>query len=656
MEAMPRVTRGVEGRGDASYGGRLRQWFDAALQAVRAPGRWGPAVEVGVILGWAFWLGRPYLNFNPAIWPLGREFGFQLQSHHLWTWLRECGLCALWNGGVNGGSPAFADTYGAPLHPLVALTTFFWGALTSGKLMVPLSFFLAGVAQWWIARSMGLGLAARLWAGLAAAVGGHIAGRMELPGIPIAISTASTSLALAALIDLGLSGRRRSAVLLGLMGALAIVSGQGYLQAALIGWAPLLLIFILDDRLRPRPVWREFALGLGLALLLAGVFLVPLIHFLPEFGKDGDELFRAAQPLEYIPLNLVIRDIDFMKAAILGKLGLPHLYNIYVGWVPIVLGALALLLARRSDWRPLAFLILGSLVSLLLASALPFRWLVEHLRWLALIRHTPLMAGLTVPGVLALAAYGLDRTLALPYPQLSLRLRQAGGERGVGLSTAWFIAIPLVLGLRTSFLQGRVWLQTWNSEGIQAVAARWRTPSLEWVQPQWGEHFWVEAGMEQHLKLSAVWFPWRWEGRVPPAPRIEATRGPVPEAAVYQWRDEGVDTYLHEATHYASIQGSGEVIVCEATGGAGDIAVHCPDGPGGELVVEENSWSGWRATLDGEPAGLLEGDRLRVNAPQGEHEFRFRYLPWDVPLGLLITLLGLALSLRLWIRAGIPRA
>lgn len=655
MKATPRGSTGAQEEGEVSQSGRLRRWLDSAFQAVRSSKRWGWAAELGVVLGWAIWLGRPYLNFNPSIWPLGREFGFQLQSHYLWTWLRECGLCALWNGGVNGGSPAFADTYGAPLHPLVALTTFLWGALASGKLMVPISFFLAGVAQWWIARSMGLGLAARLWAGMAAVVGGHLAGRMELPGIPVAISTASTSLALAAMIDLGLSGRRRSAVLLGVMGALAIVSGQGYLQAALIGWAPLLLIFILDERLRPRPVWREYALGLSLALLLAGSFLVPLIHFLPEFGKDGDELFRAAQSLEYIPLNLVIRDIDFMKAVILGKLGLPHLYILYVGWVPIILGALALLLARRTDWRPLAFLVLGSLVSLLLASAFPFRGLVEQIRGLALIRHTPLMAGLAVPGVLAVAAYGLDRTLALSLPQLSLRFRQAGGERALGLSTAWLIAIPLVLGLRTSFLFGRVWLQTWNSQGIQNVAARWRTPSLEWVQPQWGEHFWVEAGMEQGLKLSAVWFPWRWEGRELPAPRIEATRGPVPEAAVYQWSGEGVDTYLHEARHYASIQGRGEVIACEATGGAGDITVRCPDGPGGELIIEENSWNGWRAWVDGEPAELLQGGRLRVNAPAGEHEFRFRYLPWDVPLGLLITLVGLALSIRLWIRAESPR-
>ena len=642
--------------GDGPQESRLPRWLVRAAQSLRSPRRWGAVVELAVILGWAVWLARPYLNFDPAVWPSGREFGFQLQSHYLWTWLRECGLCALWNGGVNGGFPAFAETYGAPLHPLVALTALIWGPLTSGKLMVAVSFFLAGAAQWWIARSMRLGWAARLWAGLAAIVGGHLAGRLELPGILVVISTASTSLALAAMVDLGLTGRRRSAVLLGVMGALAVVSGQGYLQVALLGWAPLLLLFILDERLRARPVWREYAVGLGLALLLAGIFLVPTVRFLPEFGKDGDALFGAAQPLEYIPLNLVIRDIDFMKSEILGKLGFPHLYNLYVGWVPIALGALGLLLARRTDWRPLAFIIVGSLVSILLASALPFRWLVQHIPALALIRHTPLMAGLAVPGVLAVAAYGLDRTLALSFPQLSLRFRQAEGERAVSLNTAWLIAIPLVLGLRTSFLHGRSWVQTSNVQNIQAVATRWSTPSLEWVQPPWGEHGWVEVGMEQSLKLSSVWFPWRWEGREVPAPRIEATRGGILEAGTYQWSADGVDTYLHENRHYASIQSSGEVVACTATGAAGDITVRCPDGPGGQLIVEENSWNGWRAWVDGERVKLLEGDRLRVSAPAGAHEFRFRYLPWDVPVGLLITISGVILGLWLWAKDETPRA
>jgi hypothetical protein len=237
-----------------------------------------------------------------------------------------------------------------------------------------------------------------------------------------------------------------------------------------------------------------------------------------------------------------------------------------------------------------------------------------------------------------------------------LRFRQGEGERTLGFNTAWLIAVPLILGLRTSVHHARAWTQTFDAVAIQAAAARWRTSELEWFRPPWGEHFWVEAAMEQRVKLSEVWFPWYWDGRLPPLPRTEGTRGVVPEGAAYQRSMEGVDIYLHESRDYASIHANGESTACTATGGAGDITVRCPSAPAGELVVEENSWTGWRVWVDGERADLLGGDRLRVRAPEGEHEFRFRYIPLDVPLGLVLTLAGIVLSILLWIRAEPSRA
>ena len=52
--------------------------------------------------------------------------------------------------------------------------------------------------------------------------------------------------------------------------------------------------------------------------------------------------------------------------------------------------------------------------------------------------------------------------------------------------------------------------------------------------------------------------------------------------------------------------------MCHAEGTGGDIDVSCNSTGEGTLVVEENSWSGWRAQIDGEPAQLLEGNWLSV--------------------------------------------
>jgi hypothetical protein len=615
---------------------------------LRQPREWGKITEVALIILWAHWLGAPYLNYQETQWPVGGEFGFQLQSHRFWDSLRECGPCALWNGGINGGYPALAETYGAPLHPLVALTTLGWGTVVGARLSVVYSFGLAGVAQWWMAKAMGLRWPARLWSGLAAVVGGHITGRMDLGGIILVLSASSASLALAAMLDLGLTRRRKSVVLLGVFGALALVSGQGYMQVAMLGWTPFILLFALGDRLRLQPLLKDCLIAWMLAVMLAGVFLVPLLHFWPEVQKSADLSFRSAQPLEYIPLNLVIRDIDLMKTPALGTLGIPHLYNLYIGWVPLLLAGLALILRRPVDRRVLAFLVSGSAALFLLASALPFRWLLPFLPQLATIKHTPLLAVLAVPGILALSAYGLDAVLRLRLPSFNLRLRRGST---IVLSSTWLTVVPLASGLYLCFDLSRAWLGTVDATRAYQIASRWRTPSVEWVQPPWGVHYWLEASLDEGLKVSVAWYPWAWEGRDAPLPRIEATQGALPAEATYQWTEESIRTYLHESRHYAYLADGGEAIPCEASGRAGSILVRCPESHGGVLHVEENSWEGWYAWADGDRVELLPAERLSVRALPGEHSYRFRYLPWDAALGLLLTLAGCAASITLYIRA-----
>jgi hypothetical protein len=73
------------------------------------------------------------------------------------------------------------------------------------------------------------------------------------------------------------------------------------------------------------------------------------------------------------------------------------------------------------------------------------------------------------------------------------------------------------------------------------------------------------------------------------------------------------------------------------------------------LVVRENSWSGWRAWIDGQPATLVPGQWLAVALARGPHTIEFRYLPWDVPLGLLLAVAGVALALFCWFKADLRR-
>jgi hypothetical protein len=70
----------------------------------------------------------------------------------------------------------------------------------------------------------------------------------------------------------------------------------------------------------------------------------------------------------------------------------------------------------------------------------------------------------------------------------------------------------------------------------------------------------------------------------------------------------------------------------------------------------ENAWDGWRVERDGSAVALGTGRWLNTQAPGGEHSYTFRYQPWDVPLGLLLSLIGLWIAGWLWVRDGIKTA
>jgi len=607
-------------------------------------------LELILIGVWALWVCRPYLDWAPNNLPGGREYGSAIQTHHIWTWFKQCGFCAMWNGAERGGYPAFVDPHGSALHPLVIATTLILGVVNGSKAALIIAFWLGGIVQWWMARLMKLSWPARLWSGVMGVVGAHLAGRMELGAFGVVLSIVTCSLVFPAAMSLARSRSRRDAILLGIVLGMAILAGQGYIQFGLLSTAPAFLFLLLDEN-GLRSVWREYALALGLAVLLAAPFLVPLAHFAPNFTKTGDTAFGVAQPLEYIPLNLLIRDLEFLNSAALSKSVFPHLNAIYIGWIPVILATLCLAFARRQDRHRLLFLGGCALLSFISASAIPLRWFSSLVPMLAWVRHPPQIAALAVPPILGLSAYGLDRLLELDWPCLALSYQPSSRELKGCISLRWLLIVPLVWNVYTAYDLARTWLFTTElRQDVQDVLQALRTPDLQWVEPPFGEHYWIEAAIEEGLKLSPGIMTWQWKDRPFPKPYLEASRlGPPPDGVQVK-EVEGIPIYRFENREYAFVRTGGEVDPCQAFGTGGDLRVECSSPTGGRLIVRENSWAGWYAWRDGERASLLQDRWLSVAAPAGEHTYRFRYLPWDVPLGLLLSVLGVTLSVWQWFR------
>ncbi len=117
--------------------------------------------EIAIILCWTFVITAPYVQSKFNEHPVGGEYYAAITTHTIWNNMNACGPCVFWNGGLRGGAPAFADTYGSMLHPLVIVTTLVFGVLPGAKIALVMIFMLGGFAQWWLAYVLQLGRVGR---------------------------------------------------------------------------------------------------------------------------------------------------------------------------------------------------------------------------------------------------------------------------------------------------------------------------------------------------------------------------------------------------------------------------------------------------------------------------------------------------------------
>jgi hypothetical protein len=626
------------------------EWKKTFLHDARFRKRFQVILELTMIAIWALIVGSVYLDMNPRMLPGGNEFGSTIQSHHLWTQFQKCGLCALWNGSERGGYPAFADIQGSMLHPFVVLTTLIWGVVNGVKISLILTLWCAGAAQWWIARELKLSWLPRLWSAAIAVAGGHLAGRMELGVFGVVLATAMGSLLFAAILHLENARSRRAAVLLGLVGALTILSGQGYMQVGMIATLPAVLVLLFQGNGKFASHWRYYLLAFLIAVLLASPFLVPLAHFAPNIAKDMDPQFRSAQPVQFFVLNLVIDDFQYYRNGMLGKLPYPYLYSLYIGWVPVLLAVFGISQIRRAKRQVFLFLIAGIILTFLVASAILLKPLADWFPSLAGIRHSPQIAGLAVPLILGLSAYGLERLLNLRWPDLFMSFPKTKSQRSL-FSLRWILLVPLFFSLKSTYDFSQPWLQTiYRDPEIYSLLALLKTDKAQWVEPPFGEHFFVEPALEMGLKLSPGIMTWSWRGReMPPAFRYLSRQGRPSVAVVTKGTVEGLTVYESTTENYAEVHAGKKRSPCRAYASGGTIDVFCKTSEAGILVLKEYTFSGWRVWVDGKPVRLEFDDVwLMVRAPAGKHTYQFRYLPWDLPLGIFLGLCGLVLCILLW--------
>jgi len=616
--------------------------------------------ELVLVAVWTLTVARDYLDLDANVAPRGVEYFTSIQSHFLWERALDCGLCALWNGNVQGGYPALAETHDAALHPVVIVATLLFGALNGAKFALVAILFLGGLAQWWLAYELGLSRAARLWSGGMAVAAGGYAGRMDQGVYAVVVSTVAAALCLPPLLRFARSGRVRDAAILGIALGLLLVSGQGYIQIGVAMLSPLVLLLAAASSVPIRLLARRSLLSLAIGGLFAAPFLVPLLHFFPSFGKFTDPSFAETQPFKFVPLNLVIDDPAFFHETSLGRSPFAYLFINYVGWTAVVLAGIGCAVLVRKDRWLTAFLVGWAVGAMWIASAMPLRWLRDATatvqpawEFIVGIRNPALIAGLTTPALLALSAIGLDHLWRRVISPLRLVVQSHGDvtarPRTLVLDPRWLLALVLVWALLDARSFARTWLQvtTQVSAEIDPMLDALQTESAAWVSPPFGERYWVGAALARNMKLSSNVTVWHWKDRQDPQPLLMADRFGIPEGMTPAGAVGDVGIYAGPPSNaYARIlHDDGTETACHASGRGGNVTVRCDAERPGRLIVQEHWFDGWSARLDGHATDISRaGDWIGTDVPAGESTIVLRYRPLDAEIGFALFAIGLVLA------------
>ena len=611
--------------------------------------RFYPALEILVIIIWALWVGRSYLVLDPnlALGSGNDDYLISVYPYFPLTRLLNCGDCVLWNGLLNGGSPPSAIRSAHCCIRSWRLSS--WSLEFNGiKVGMLATLIMGGIALLWLAkvliRSNSLPLDRNDGGGR-----GNLAGPLYSGDVGIVFSVAATGLVIPPALTLALYGRRRDAIIFGLVLAQALLSGQGYVQLALVLCVlPVLLIFVFDTHLKPSPVWKEFLVGLVIALLVAAVFLLPAFTLASRLVKPTDP--QSSQPLEYLPINLVIRDPNFFLSTDLQKLASPNLYQDYIGWIPIILAIVAWRLIPRRMLRVYLFFITGIFLIYVLGSSGLANWISSNLpNILSDARNPTFGIGLAVTLILGLGAWGLDLILKLDWPSLEL----ASTTKILFRFDSRILLLLVLCWSLFSVYQYNDQFHFTVPEPTDIVrAANSISPSpAQWVSTIYDDWAFTAAAIARNVKITNGYRIWDLQDRPYPSHVLGGGTDPNMQADPhYSYSVENIYFITHPENQYASIETETAKVPCTAKADGGHIDVHCESGQAGISGGSGKCSSRLGGVADNKKIAMLPGQWLSVEALAGDHTYEFRYHPWDVPVGALLSLIGLGLAAWLWFR------
>lgn len=607
--------------------------------------------------------------------------------------LKRYGEIPLWNPYMLTGFPHAGDLVNHFWNPVATLPVLIWGGINGFKVSVFLSLLVAGLGQWVLAHLFGLRGVVRLWTGAMYALSGGLLLLWRLGWYELLVGAAWFPWAFGAVWWSMSRPDRRSLILATVPIVMVLTTGGGYYPFYL-GVSLLVLVLVAVWWGRPadwRVGIRRAATIALLSLGLLAVMLLPLIDGLRLTARDflTDTSQSMSQPIPYALLNYVVGDKSWFGIDVLGKgIGFGWFYIGYLPLAALLFTPLAYSNHRRIRPELSAMLILFIILLLWHANRYtPIKYIYNWIPWLYTLRFPNRLLIIATSPLLIVAGISLQ--------SLWLILRRRGQglwfglvanrqQRGLTLKRISDLALTLLLflALRDVYRINKDFaLQVDSASGTAWVMLKWLKgydPGFYYssvgAETIWWS--WTPAGYDLEMPLLNFRYNRRlrsmdaqMNSKTSPFIAkakyvfISVDHPPLSNAEII-YTANGINVWqqldalptafaatpaglqlpqltteqVHPLT--ARLDGPNRVIVQGAPAGANE-----------QLVLLVSDYPGWQLTIDGRPAGLapVNGYLGAVMEP-GEHLYTFVFRPVSHTIGLIISLLTLALCLGLWFR------
>jgi hypothetical protein len=661
----------------------VKYWLHQVVDFIRRSSKIQSALELLLISLVVFFFCQSFLNLESVKELPGNESQvFQALDWVFYHSVTQNHQFPIWDPWMHTGQPNVADPMFHSLNPLVGISTLVWGVLNGFKVALFLSILTAALGMRQLGAALGLSRVVRTWMALVFAFAGQPLAHALQGQYLFIFGFAWIPWSIWGLYKLWRTRHLVYIALSALAIALLILSGNSYyafyLAFALAIFAIVTVITLQRKSPFVRVDWKMLgsytAVGM-LSLCLVAIHLLPLLQFSSSMSK-GIGIYGSQTPWQIL---LDFTSKDTFRPDAYSALPAREEYYAYIGWVPLALALLAPFAFRRGKRRIILFacILLAFVVLWIDLLQMPWRSFYESSQFLLLFRHLlrPLVFGSFV--IVLLAGIGLSNF----WQWVKAATQEAlSKSTAIKLAAKWTLGIlVMVMGISVFDLYATHQSFFQTEEACQSES-KIMTLLVEYDPGEYYTQFFPNNACLKSLLAAGARFlePWyHWadyrqvtgslETRVVQAMQrytILPLNDPTPQATVLtQVHTEAYQVYYHPDSLPMAFSVSNDILEQPAGGplGVTEVNAQLPyfDGPNKVEITAEGQINerlvllvthdpGWNLYVDGKPAPVLKiSGYLAADMLAGTHQYKFVYLPRSYQIGLLLSLVGLLVSISL---------